>query len=52
MEQCERRHTNLEHSETFDITDGDNLYISSIDKSNFNSHEWILSQRGKFAVSQ
>ena len=51
MEQCERRNTKLQHSETFDICDGDELYISSIDESNVNSHHWILSQRGKLTVS-
>ena len=51
MEQCERRNTKLQHSETFDICDGDELYISLIDRSNVNSDHWILSQRGKLTVS-
>ena len=51
MEQCEKRKAKLQHSETFDITDGDELFISEIDKSNVNNYEWILSQRGKFTVS-
>ena len=35
----------------FDITDGDELFISSIDRSNVNKNEWIVSQIGKLIIS-
>ena len=38
-------------SVTFNITNGEELYISSIDLSNVNEHEWMLTKTGKPNVS-
>ena len=50
MEQCSARNAKLQRSDTFCIADGDELYISSIDKSNVNTQEWILNECGKLIV--
>ena len=41
----------LQHSNTFFVVDGDELYITSIDKSNLTTQGWILNERGKLTVS-
>ena len=51
MEQCKKRNTEIQESVTFDIVDGEELYISSIDFSNVNNHEWRLIKTGKPKVS-
>ena len=51
LEQCSARNAKLQHSDTFFITDGDELYISSIDKSNLINQGWILNEYGKLIVS-
>ena len=51
MEQCEKRNTEIQNSETFLIADGDELYISSISQSNVSNDGWILNRKGKIAVS-
>ena len=50
MEQCTKRNTKLQRSDVFVIENGDELYISSIDLSTVNNHEWILYQWGKLNV--
>ena len=50
MEQCTKRNTKLQHSAIFDIADGDELYISSIDSSQISNYEWILNQQGRLNV--
>ena len=47
--QCEKRKAKLQHSITFDIADGEELYISSSD-TNVNDHEWIIEKIGKLKV--
>lgn len=49
MEQCERRNTTINRSVTFDVVDGEELYISFIDC--VNKHEWRLIKTGKPSVS-
>ena len=50
-EQCTMRSTKLKRSVVFAITDGDELYISSIDASKLKSNEWILNEWGRLTVS-
>ena len=51
MEQCKKRNTEIQQSVTFDIVDGEELYVSSIDFSRVNYHEWMLNKTGKPNVS-
>ena len=46
-EQCKRRNTKIKRTVTFDITDGEELHISSVDLSSVNNHEWRLFKTGK-----
>ena len=52
MNQCERRNARPQHPITFDIADGERLYISSINVSNLNDHEWIIKKVGKSKVGR
>ena len=50
-EQCNTRNTDIKRSVTFDVVDGEEMYISSIDFSSVNNHEWRLTKTGKSNVS-
>ena len=52
MNQCERRNARPQHPITFDIVDGEKLYISSINVSNLNDNEWIVKKVGKSKVGR
>ena len=49
IDQCKKRKARSQNSITFDIADGDMLYISSIDKS-LMDHGWIINQIGRLTV--
>ena len=51
MTQCGERKVENEQSITFGVADREELYISSIDHSSFNSDEWIIAKSGKLTVS-
>ena len=52
IKQCKIRKATLRDSVPFDINNGEVLYISSIDSSGVNNHEWELNIVGKLNVSE
>lgn len=52
MDQCKTRKMKLQDTIPFDINNGEVLYISSIDSTEVNNHEWKLHRIGKLNVSE
>ena len=50
INQCKQKTKDLQCSVLFDIVDGEELYISSIE-TNVNGNEWKLCKSGKLNVS-